>query len=374
LALIAAALLLAVSGCGGGRRASPLAATVHLSPVAVPASNHGPVVFARGTGPGGARVSLLLIPLPAPLPAQFHSGPCALVEVQLASISSGGGFGAPCVPNPRPLALLSMSCTAHLQAVVGQAPPGTRSVQLRYLGLPAAGQVLRLPASAGGSLIYAATLPLPRSGSVPLTALDRKGGTLASTTIPAAGCGTQGAARSSPVHFLPGGIRTLIHAQTSQSIGYEIVGERYRFQGHVVFSLEAGTLFLHPKRGAPPYGPSASFNPAETPGPTAVQSTLLCTKNTPQQLIFGLVRPPGARVQVESNGRSRYVMLVAIPATLHTQGRVFATLTTGATTVITRSSTGATLRSESLPAFSAGNCPAGVSVVQSTLTAPTRQP
>jgi hypothetical protein len=127
--------------------------------------------------------------------------------------------------------------------------------------------------------------------------------------------GAIAAVAPAPVKFVAGGTQELAHRKLPGGQTFTIIGERYRFEGRVYFSLASSVN----RPGTPPGGGgSSSFSPSEQPGVFVSSVQVAC--NPPYALVFGLLRAPSDSVRAREGHRTTVLRQASIPAVLHARG------------------------------------------------------
>ncbi len=156
-----------------------------------------------------------------------------------------------------------------------------------------------------------------------------------------------------PLKYLPGGVRTLVRESVPQGPTFAIVGEAYRFLGHVYFDLkihveaEAESEF-----GGSGSGSGSGFfvgGVRGKPSPFSPEFETVC-KPHPYEIVYGLLKAPRDTVLARSAaGASTPLREVAIPANMHAHGDlVYAALSTAPTELLIRAPSGRTVATEKL--------------------------
>ena len=158
-----------------------------------------------------------------------------------------------------------------------------------------------------------------------------------------------------PVRFFA--VRTLAHGALPSRRTFTILGERYRFQGRVYFTLAVSIN----RPGAPPGGGGgASFNPSQSRGVLASTFMTVCGHH-PYAVVFGLLRATSDKVVARGGHSTTVLQHVLIPGVLHAGGvLVYAPLAGPPSELIVRQPDGTRVLDQNYP--STGPCPAGAVV------------
>ena len=172
-----------------------------------------------------------------------------------------------------------------------------------------------------------------------------------------AGTAQRAAARppESPIRWIA--VRELAHGTLPRRRTFTIIGERYRFQGRVDFSLAVSIN----RPGAPPGGGGgASFNPSQSRGVLAFTFMTVCDHH-PYAVVFGLLRATSDKVVVRRGHGATVLQHVLIPRALHARGvLVYAPLGGPPSELIVGQPDGKRVLDQRFP--SNGPCPAGAVV------------
>jgi hypothetical protein len=152
-------------------------------------------------------------------------------------------------------------------------------------------------------------------------------------------------------------VRELAHGTLPRRQTFTIIGERYRFQGRVYFSLAVSIN----RPGAPPGGGGgASFNPSQSRGVLVFTFMAVCGHH-PYAVVFGLLRAGSDEVVARRGPSTTMLPHVLIPGALHARGvLVYAPLAGPPSELIVRQPDGKRVLDQRLP--SNGPCPAGAVV------------
>lgn len=159
----------------------------------------------------------------------------------------------------------------------------------------------------------------------------------------------------SPIRWIA--VRHLAHGTLPRRRTFTIIGERYRFQGRVYFSLAVSI----DRPGAPPGGGGgASFNPSQSRGVLAFTFMTVCGHH-PYAVVFGLLRATSDKVVARRGHGTTVLQHVLIPGALHARGvLVYAPLAGPPSELIVRQPDGKRVLDQRFP--STGPCPAGAVV------------
>lgn len=130
----------------------------------------------------------------------------------------------------------------------------------------------------------------------------------------AAGQRATGQTAHSPIRW--SAVRQLARGTLPGKQTYTIIGERYRFQRRVYFTLAVST----DRPGLPPGGGGGGgFNPSQTPGIFVYTAFAACVPR-PYAIVFGLLRAPSDMVVARRGSRRTVLRHVSIPPVLHAHG------------------------------------------------------
>jgi len=252
--------------------------------------------------------------------------------------SSGGVCLSSRYSRPEP----SVNCNEGRLTINAFTPPSARSVRLLLSdGRQITSSVIRAPGRGGREGYYYQVVRGPSPIPVSLRVLDANGITLDVVRLPAIVECTR-----HPLKYLPGGReRNLVHGQAPQGPNFAIVAERYRFLGHVYFQLKI-QVTEHSGGGI---GESSSSGVIGGRAHTfSLEESTGCRPHL-YDIVYGLLKPPGATVLVRVAGVLTPLQEVAIPAQLHAGGAlVYGAFATPPTEVVIRDAHGRTRSSESL--------------------------
>jgi hypothetical protein len=183
-------------------------------------------------------------------------------------------------------------------------------------------------------------------------------GLSASSTSHSAIADATGWTAHSPIRWIA--VRRLAHGTLPGKQTYTIVGERYRFQRRVYFTLAVSI----DRPGLPPGGGGGgSFNPSQTPGVFVYTALGACAPH-PYAVVFGLLRSPRDKVVARRGARRTVLHQVPIPPVLHAHGMLaYARLGGSPSEVIVRRPDGTRLLDDKL---AGGRCSPGMVIIAGT--------
>jgi hypothetical protein len=237
----------------------------------------------------------------------------------------------------------SVNCAAGLLTIQAHTLPQAHMVRLVMSdGREIASPAWTVPANLGGPIgVYYQVVRGPSPIPVSLRELDSQGRTIGVLKLPPVVECT-----ANPLKYLPGGIVRLVHSRVPHGPAFSIVGERYRFLGHVYVQAKAE---LSGGEGGSSGGMLWSQGGVNAPGEGQLfmsQSSEGCEPH-PFELVYGLLRNPTDTVLLESAGHLIALPKVAIPRQLHTAGvLVYGAFSTLPSELIVRNARGKTLYSE----------------------------
>ena len=256
-------------------------------------------------------------------------------------VFSGGGY---CVtgrftgPDP------SVFCNRGLLTISALAPSSARTARLLLSnGRELTSRLIRAP-RLGTALGYYFQIvrgpaPIPTS----LTELGAGGRVLRVVALPPVVECTK-----HPIKYLPGGRpRVLVRGRAPHGPSYTIVGERYRFLGHVHSGVKVNTV-----GGSGEGGRSVSSGAIELgsgpPPPFSIQESTGCDPKL-YDIVYGLLKAAGAQVLVRIAGVLTPLHEVRLAGSLY-EGRAlaFGAFTAAPTQVVVRNAHGKTISQESL--------------------------
>jgi hypothetical protein len=298
-----------------------LLSTLGEAPEPAPKVQEGPpkgsVVIGRGRTAAGGSYTIRLEP------RQRHSPPScrltvAISETDKGTFSVGESSSARCLSLSHP-ERPRVNCNGGLLSIEAQTLPRARSVRLRLSnGRQITSRVAIVPPGRGGPTgLYYQVVRGPSPVPVSLSELDARGRVLRTVELRrVAECAAQ------PVHYLPGGLRTILRARAPGGPAFSIVGQHYRFQGHVYFdlSIELGEeANLGGADGSIISVGNIGSSSGRRPSPFSSQIEEGCRPHE-YAVVYGLLKAPGDIVFARIAGALRPLRHVHIPASLHADG------------------------------------------------------
>ena len=258
-------------------------------------------------------------------------------QVQIRQVESGGtgllgrilgifGVEGPLCLSDKTIGPPHAECSNGLIEIRARLLPAARRAVLRLSdGRSIASRPVLVPTRLGGpAAIYFQALRGPSPIPISLQELDAHGRVLRTSTLPRIlECSTH------PVKYVRGGKLTLVRGSAPQGPEFSIVGERYRYAGHLHTKLALGT---GPRAPEPepeseseqiPFGDlprgSRAHELHELQGPLDYKSTSSCHPHE-FAIVFGLLRHPRDAAFAEVAGKLVAMTPVHIPASLHMPG------------------------------------------------------
>lgn len=256
-------------------------------------------------------------------------------------VFSGGGY---CVagrftgPDP------SVSCNRGLLTISALAPSSARTARLLLSdGRELTSRLIRAP-RLGARLGYYLQIvrgpaPIPTS----LTELGAGGRVLRVVALPPVVECTK-----HPIKYLPGGRPTVLaRGRAPHGPSFTIVGERYRFLGHVHSDLKVNTLGGSGEGGQSISGSAIELGSGPPPA-FSIQESTGCDPKL-YDIVYGVLKAPGAQVLVRIAGVLTPLHEVRLPGSLY-EGRAlaFGAFTAAPTQLVVRNAHGKTISQESL--------------------------
>jgi hypothetical protein len=279
-------------------------------------------VIGHGRTAAGTSYTIRLQPKPThPAPGESSCSPS--IEIDTAVHVSGSGSRAigesstgTCLPRGHPEPP-SVQCEGGLLVVQAQTGPRTRVVRLQLSnGRRIVSWAAFVPARLGGPVgYYYQEVRGPSPMPVSLTEFDAHGKELHTAKLPRVPECT-----ANPIHYTPGGLRTLVRARAPRGPAFTIMGKRYRFLGHLHFKLD---LELAEEERA--FGLSGEseifggFGSVSRPGPFNWEMQTGCSPHE-WAILYGLLTVPGDVVLARSEGALQPFRRVPIPPSLHAHG------------------------------------------------------
>jgi hypothetical protein len=233
-----------------------------------------------------------------------------------------GGFGGPCLTPAAKTVTTTATCAGGFVTVTAITPPGASSGRL----LLSDGRAITSPVYSvphGGSRMsgfFFQVVRGPKPVPLSVTVSDRGGHATATARFPRIVDCT-----ANPIHYLPGGVQTLVRGRSSRGVRFEIVGLRYRFLGRVYFCLQPTSFVSRPYVPSSGIGPGASSSqscPDRQPGPVASDIFVSCIP-APLELVYGLLRDAHDQIELRSGGKRIATKRAPIPTALHAHGQLF---------------------------------------------------
>jgi hypothetical protein len=226
-------------------------------------------------------------------------------------------FSGLCLSDRYSGAQAGVNCNSGVLTIHAYMPMSARNVTLLLSdGRRVTSRVIFVPARLGGRIgLYYQAVRGPSPIPVSLTELDAGGRALRVVRLSAVVECTR-----HPLKYLPGGRLTLVHAQAPNGPRFSIVAEHYRFLGHAYFEFKVHVAQEPSEglRGGAGFGGSIFLGPGERPA-FSPEEAFGCMPRF-YDIIYGLLRPPGASVSVRIAGSLTQLHNVAVPAYLHSGG------------------------------------------------------
>ncbi len=301
----------------------------------------GATVIDRGRTAAGGRYEVLLMSKPAASSRGGGGSECPPgypLSIRIVTTMEGGVSGCFSRGETRPAS--SVNCSGGLLTIEGRTGPAVREVRLRLSnGRQITTRPAIVPARLGGPLgLYYQVVRGPKPIPVSLTELNAKGRTLRVVKLPRIReCDKQ------TLKYLRGGIRALVRDRVPGDPEFSIVGEAYRFLGHIYFDLDVkvGNGFA----GAG--GESASGGRRQGLLPWTLWYD--CTPHFYAVLYGVLKQPADTAVLARTSGKLHALRRVAIPAHLHAGGvLVYTAAATAPSELVVRDRAGRTILTENL--------------------------
>jgi hypothetical protein len=238
----------------------------------------------------------------------------------------------------------SVRCDSGLLRITALAPASARTARLMLSnGREITSRVIRAPRLGGRAGYYYQVVRGPSPIPVSLTELSASDSTLRVVELPRVIECTK-----HPDKYLPGGRpRRLARGRAPEGPRFTIVGERFSYLGHVRFELKVNTTAEHGEgRGA--VGGSSSIEVGGPPPPFSIDESTGCNPHL-YDIVYGVLKPPGASVLVRISGVLTPLHEARIPAGLHAGGVLaYGAFAAAPTQLIVRDARGRTLISQSM--------------------------
>jgi hypothetical protein len=241
----------------------------------------------------------------------------------------------------------SVECEKGLLTVTADAPAAARAARLLLSdGRQITSRVIRAPRLGGRFGYYYQVVRGPSPIPTSLTELGASGRVLRVIGLPRVVECTK-----HPIKYLPGGSpRTIARGRVPHGPRFTIVAERYSDLGHVQFELKLRTA-EGPGEGSSGFigGSSDSVIIVGNAEPSlfSIQESTGCDPS-PYDIVYGVLKAPGAKVLVRVGGVLRTLHEARIPTRMRAGGVLAYGAFAGAPTqLIVRSARGVTLSSQS---------------------------
>ena len=300
------------------------------------------VVVGRGRTAAGERYTVRV----TPPTRRSNVGAQVCVSVKITDTPGGFTRSGECYSlSHSPSRRGNVNCSAGLLTIEAQADPRARTVSLRLSGgRRMTSRVTIVPSRLGGPVgFYYQVVRGPSPIPVSLTELGAHGEILRVVKLPRIVECTK-----HPLKYLPGGVRTLVHESVPQGPAFAIVGEAYRYLGHLHFDLGirvgAGSEYTFSRERGRSF-----IAVGGKPSPLSPQFETVC-KPHPYEIVYALLAAPRDTVLARSASGATYPLRqVAIPPNMHAHGDlVYAALSVAPTELLTRTPSGETIATERL--------------------------
>jgi hypothetical protein len=238
----------------------------------------------------------------------------------------------------------SVECNQGLLTITALAPSSARTARLLLSdGRELTSRLIRAPRLSARLGYYFQIVRGPTPIPTSLTELGADGHVLRVVKLPRVAECTQ-----HPIKYLPGGRpRVLARGRIPDGPSFTIAGERYRYLGHVHSELKAKTVGESGEGRRIVIGSSISFDDARQP-PFSVQESTGCDPKF-YDIVYGVLKAPGASVLVRIAGVLTPLRMAGIPASLHAGPEVaYGAFTAAPTQLIVRDAHGKRIFSQSL--------------------------
>lgn len=319
----------------------------------------GSVVIGKGKTAAGDKYTVRLEPKHSrPIgPLSLDCEPRVTIETssgdQSGSLFKISGSSEACLSRSHPESA-NVKCEEGLVTVEAQVLPSARAVSLRLSdGRRIVSRVSLVPARKGGHLgFYYQAVRGPSPIPLSMSELDAHGRVLRTVRLKRVLECTK-----NPIHYLPGGRRTLVRASVPEGPKFTIVGEHYRREGHTYSEIE---LDIPQDRGfgfgPGPGGGADSIIGVGGMGPGGGRgssrfSPQMKTSCEPHEyaIMYGLLKSPRDTVLARVAGVLQPLRHVTIPASLHAGGVLaYIVLPSVPTELVVRTPAGKTVETENL--------------------------
>jgi hypothetical protein len=237
----------------------------------------------------------------------------------------------------------SVNCNRGLLTITALAPASARAARLLLSdGRELTSRLIRAPKLGGRRGYYFQIVRGPTPIAKSLTELSADGGALRVVKLPRVVECTK-----HPIKYLPGGRpRVLARGRAPHGPSFTIVGERYSLLGHVHSELKVDAAQT-PGEHEVSVGGAISFGSAPPP-PFSIAESTGCNPKL-YDIVYGVLKAPGARVLVRIAGVLRPLREARIPASLQAGPTLaFGAFTAAPTQVVVRNAHGKAISRESL--------------------------
>jgi hypothetical protein len=319
----------------------------------------GSLVIGKGKTAAGGNYTVRLEPRHSRPkgPLSLDCEPTVTIETssgdQSGSLFKISGSSEACLSRSHPESA-KVECEEGLVTVEVQTLPSARTVSLRLSdGRRIVSRVSLVPARKGGPFgFYYQAVRGPSPIPVSVSELDAHGRVLRTVKLKRVLECTK-----NPIHYLPGGRRTLARASVPEGPKFTIVGEHYRREGHTYSEIELDI----PQGRAFGFGPGpgggegvsisvGNMGPGRGRGSSRF-SRQMETSCEPHEyaIVYGLLKSPHDTVLARVAGVLQPLRRVPIPANLHAGGVLaYIVLSSVPTELVVRTPSGKTVETENL--------------------------
>jgi len=273
------------------------------------ASEHATIIARVHTAAGGRYVVKANGPAPGLGACKLRVSTEKLTSTpSIGVLDSSGDCLSGRFSGPQP----SVECNQGLLTITALAPSSARTARLLLSnGRTISSHLIRAPRLDARLGYYFQIVRGPTPIPTSLTELGADGEALRVVKLPRVVECTE-----HPIKYLPGGRpRVLARGRLPDGPSFTIVGERYRFLGHVHSELKATTVGKAGEGKRIVIGGSISFDDARQP-PFSVQESTGCDPKF-YDIVYGVLKAPRASVLVRIAGVLTPLRTVGIPASLH---------------------------------------------------------